>query len=130
MSFFDFFFPEQAQASHLRRLADQQQTHSHQDAMRRFSDERERRHETSRSEALEQRVERLERDLGQAGLVIEALLQLLQATGTVKREDVASLAVAIDAADGVTDGRMTRGDGDRKAQPFLSRRAWDDAGGA
>jgi hypothetical protein len=122
MSFFDFLFPEVAQASHLRRIADQQQSQAHQEGMRRFRDERERRWETSRSQALEQRVEELERDLGQAGLVIEALLQALEASGTVKREDIAARAIAIDAADGVTDSRVTPG----AAQPFLPRRAWED----
>lgn len=123
MSFFDFLFPEVAQASHLRRIADQQQLQSQQDGMRRFRDERERRWEISRSQALEQRVEELERDLGQAGLVIEALLQALEASGTVKREDIAARAIAIDAADGVADGRVTPG----AAQPFLPRRTWEDA---
>jgi hypothetical protein len=123
MSFFDFFFPEEAQASHLRRIADQQQLQSQQDGMRRFRDERERRWEVSRSQALEQRIEELERDLGQAGLVIEALLQALEASGTVKREDIAARAIAIDAADGVSDDRVTPG----AAQPFLPRRTWEDA---
>ena len=72
----------------------------------------------------------LEHDLGQAGLAIEALLQLLQATGTVKRENVAELAVAIDAVDGISDGRITRAGEALKARPFLSRRTWDEEGGA
>jgi hypothetical protein len=123
MSFFDFFFPEEAQASHLRRIADQQQSQAHQEGMRHFRDERERRWEVSRSQALEQRVEELERDLGQAGLVIEALLQALESSGTLKREEIAARAIAIDSADGVTDGRVTPG----AARPFLPRRAWEDA---
>ena len=123
MSFFDFFFPQEAQASHLRRIADQQERQSQQEGMQHFRDERERRWETSRSQALEQRVEELERDLGQAGLVIEALLQALESSGTLKREDIAARAIAIDSADGVTDGRVTPG----AAQPFLPRRTWEDA---
>jgi len=123
MSFFDFFFPQEAQASHLRRIADQQERQSQQEGMQHFRDERERRWETSRSQALEQRVEELERDLGQAGLVIEALLQALESSGTLKREDIAARAIAIDSADGVTDGRITPG----AAQPFLPRRTWEDA---
>lgn len=123
MSFFDFFFPQEAQASHLRRIADQQERQSQQEGMQRFRDERERRWETSRSQALEQRVEELERDLGQAGLVIEALLQALEASGILKREDIAARAIAIDSVDGVTDGRVTPG----AAQPFLPRRTWEDA---
>jgi hypothetical protein len=123
MSFLDFIFPEVAQASHLRRIADQQQSQAHQESMRRFRDERERRLDRSHTQELEQRVEDLERDLGQAGLVIEALLQALEASGTVKREDIAARAIAIDAADGVTDGRVTPG----AAQPFLPRRTWEDA---
>jgi hypothetical protein len=123
MSFFDFFFPEVAQASHLRRIADQQQLQSQQDGMQRFRNERERRWETSRGQALEERVEELERDLGQAGLVIEALLQMLESSGVVKRDEIAARAIAIDSADGVTDGRVTPD----SARPFLPRRTWEDA---
>jgi hypothetical protein len=123
MSFFDFFFPQEAQASHLRRIADQQELQSQQEGMQRFRDERDRRWETSRSQALEQRVEELERDLGQASLVIEALIQLLESSGTLKRDDIATRAIAIDSADGVTDGRVTP----NLSRPFLPRRAWEDA---
>jgi hypothetical protein len=123
MSFFDFFFPQVAQASHLHRIADQQELQSQQDGMQRFRDERERRWETSRSQALEQRVEELERDLGQAGLVIEALIQLLESSGAIKREEIAARAIAIDSADGVTDGRVTPD----VSRPFLPRRTWEDA---
>lgn len=123
MSFFDFFFPQEAQASHLRRIAEQQELQAQQEGMQRFRDERERRWEASSSQALEQRVEELEQDLGQASLVIEALIQLLESSGAVKREDIAARAIAIDSADGVTDGRVTP----NLSRPFLPRRAWEDA---
>jgi predicted Holliday junction resolvase-like endonuclease len=122
MSFFDFFFPEVAQASHLRSIAETQRLESVHAANQRFREERERRWDAAHERNLEQRVDELERDLGQAGLIIEALLQALEENGTLKREDIAQRAAAVDAGDGVTDGRVTR-----RSKPFLPNRKWDDA---
>ena len=122
MSFFDFFFPQVAQASHLRSIAETQRLESMHAANQRFREERERRWDAAHERNLEQRVEELERDLGQAGLIIEALLQALEENGTLKREDIAQRAAVVDAEDGVTDGHITR-----HSKPFLPNRRWDDA---
>ena len=127
MSFFDFCFPEQAQASHLRSIAESQQLRSLQEGQQRFKAERERRWEASRSETLEQRVEELEQDLGQAGLIIEAMMQLLEESGTLKREDVAKRAIEVDRADGVSDGKPTPPEEANRAKAFLPHRRWDEA---
>jgi hypothetical protein len=126
MSFFDFFFPEQAQASHLRTIAESQRLQSVHDSQRRFREERDRRWESSRSQDLEKRVEELEQDLGQAGLVIEALLQLLEESGTLKRVDVAKRAIEVDMADGVRDGKISGPAEALRGRPFLSHRKWDE----
>jgi len=127
MSFFDFFFPEQAQASHLRNIAESQQLQSHQEGQRQFREERERRWDASRSQGLERRVEELENDLGQAGLIIEALMHLLQKKGTLTRDEVAKRAIEVDLADGVRDGKLTSADEAARARPFLPHRKWDEA---
>jgi hypothetical protein len=122
MSFFDFFFPQVAQASHLRSIAETQRLESMHAANQRFREEREKRWDAARERNLEQRVEELERDLGQAGLIIESLLQALEEKGTLKREDIALRAVAVDAEDGMKDERITE-----RSKPFLPNRRWDEA---
>lgn len=127
MSFFDFFFPEQAQASHLRSIAESQRLNSHRDGQRQFREERERRNEASHGQATERRVEELENDLGQAGLIIESLLQLLEESGTIKRDEVMKRAIAVDLADGIQDGRLTPAGIANRAKPFIPHRKWDQA---
>jgi len=127
MSFFDFFFPEQAQASHLRSIAETQSLQAHQDGQNRFREERERRWESSRSQDLERRVEELENDLGQAGLIIESLLQLLEEKSVLKRDEVAKRAIEVDLADGVRDGKLTSPTDAAHSRPFLPHRKWDEA---
>ena len=122
MSFFDFFFPQVAQASHLRSIAETQRLESMHSANQRFREERERRWDAARERNLEQRVEELERDLGQAGLIIESLMQVLEEKGALKREDIAMRAAAVDAEDGVKDGRI-----EARSKPFLPNRKWDEA---
>jgi hypothetical protein len=87
MSFFDFIFPEQAQASHLRRLANQGQEQSTYQHRERLAVVHSQRLESSRTNSLEQRIERLEKELGEAGLVVEALLELLEQSGTITRSN-------------------------------------------
>ena len=122
MSFFDFFFPQIAQASHLRSIAETQRLESMHAANQRFREEREKRWDAARERNLEQRVEELERDLGQAGLIIESLLQVLEEKGALKREDIALRAAAVDAEDGMKDERITE-----RSKPFLPNRRWDEA---
>lgn len=126
MSFFDFFFPQVAQATHLRSIAETQREQMMTGIHHRFNEEKQRRFESSRSKALEHRVEELEKDLGQAGLIIESLIQLLEESGTIKREDIAKKALEVDAADGVIDGKLSSADESRRAKPFLPNRNWDD----
>ena len=76
---------------------------------------------------LEKRVEQLENDLGQAGLIIESLLQLLEESGTIKRDEVMKRAIAVDLADGVQDGKLTPPEIANRARPFISHRKWNQA---
>lgn len=119
-------FPDQAQASHLRRIADATDRKSRQEDRQRFRAERERRWEKSRTKDLEQRVKELENDLGQAGLVIESLIQLLDENGIVTRSQIGDRAREIDADDGVVDGKITPPSEASRSKPFLPNRKWDD----
>lgn len=125
MSFFDFFFPEQAQASHLRTIAENQRHVTRREYNQRFDEEMRRRQDRHATEALEDRVAALEKDLGQAGLVIEALVQLLEDSGTLKREDLMKRAIEVDLADGLKDGKLTPPEEANRAKPFIPHRKWD-----
>ena len=120
MSFFDFFFPEQAQASHLRSLAEQGRSQATASHRQRFHEAQQRRQATSQTRTLEQRIAQLEQDLGQAGLAIEALLELLEQSGAVTREALAARTREIDARDGIADGRMTS----PQPETFTPKRQW------
>ncbi len=91
MSLYDFFFPEQAQATHLRRLADSQGRRSRAQP---------------KSSALGRRVDELEDDIGYLALVLGALLQQVDDKGVVTREDVRATLAELDELDGVKDGKL------------------------
>jgi hypothetical protein len=120
MSFFDFIFPEQAQASHLRRLANQGQEESAFQHRERLAAVQKHRLESSLTKSLEQRIERLERELGEAGLVVEALLELLEQGGVVSRSELAMRTAEIDSRDGIVDRRITP----PEVKPFEVKRPW------
>ena len=124
MSFFDFFFPEQAQASHLRAIASQGEQSTFAAHRERIRSAQQRRLEAARERNSEKRIEQLEGDLAQAGLVIEALIELLDESGAVSRESLAQRVNKIDARDGLEDGRITPG----ANQPFEPTREWPGGG--
>lgn len=106
MSLFDFFFPEQAQASHLRRLAEQQDWSRRQARRNDARAERESEARDSRVTELEGRVQELERDLGFVALLLGSLLHTANKKGVVTRHEVASALESLDAGDGARDGML------------------------
>jgi hypothetical protein len=120
MNFFDFFFPKEAAASHLRTLAEQGRRQSESVHRERVQTVQQARRESVRTQSQEQRIAQVEADLGQAGLAIEALIQLLEKSGTLTREALAACASEIDGKDGKVDGRMTP----PPAEEFVPSRPW------
>ncbi len=118
MSLFDFFFPEWAEASHLRRLADSAELTERRE---RFASHRQR-HQRLAAKQSQHRIDTLEKELEEATLVIEALIELLEEKDLATRTDLASRVHAIDARDGVVDGRLTP----EAKQPFKPNRQWED----
>jgi len=92
MSLYDFFFPEQAQASHLRSIANSTRARNRRN-IRKTGD-------------LDRRIGDLEKDLGYVSLVLGALLQQLDAKGTLSRDEVRATLSELDELDGVKDGRL------------------------
>jgi len=102
MSLFDFFFPEQAQAGHLRRLADQQHRSQRHAARSSRIDQQ----QSLRIVDLEDRVLELERDLGFVTLLLGSLLHSANNKGVVTRDEVCSVLQELDAHDGFEDGQL------------------------
>ena len=98
MSLYDFFFPEQASASHLRRMANQQ---DHQTRMNQIQKQ-------SQSN-IEERITELESDLGMVTLVLASLLEVANNNGAVSREDIKKIIDELDVLDGFRDGRLHPG---------------------
>ncbi|MDF1839720.1 MAG: hypothetical protein P1V35_17780 [Planctomycetota bacterium] len=92
MEFFDWFFPEQAQAAHLRSLA-------------RRTQRRERRSIRNRSD-INKRVDSLEDDVGYMALLLGTLIQKVDEKGLVTRAEVREAISELDAIDGVKNGRL------------------------
>lgn len=99
MSLFDFFFPDQAQAAQLRRIADQ-------------AARSERRRNTASREAkatfdsLQRQVDELRGDLGFTALVLGALVARLDEKGVVTRADLQAAMAKLDLADDLADGTL------------------------
>ena len=101
MSLFDFFFPEQAQASHLRQLSE---SNSLANTQARLARARTR----EVTEASAKRVEALEGEVAELTIIVEALLEKLSEDGSVTRADLARKVAEIDSRDGVIDGKITK----------------------
>lgn len=93
LDLFDFFFPEQAQASHLRKLAKQ----------RPFTPR------SVRGTDHSSEIKALQDDVKFLTLVIMALLRRFSETETASLADVQDLLDEIDALDGVADGGLDPG---------------------
>lgn len=102
MSFFDFLFPEQAQAMHLRRLADQQsRTRSNSFVNSEGADEN-----VYRIYELEERVLHLEKDLGFVALVLGGILTTIEEKGVATRSDIWDSMRKVDGLDDFQDGQL------------------------
>jgi hypothetical protein len=120
MSLFDFLFPEQAQAMHLRELA---ATNSQQIAMLRsqqYNEQMRTKHAVRLESKADTRVKELELELAQSALVIESLISLLEQKNVLTREELKQRTAQIDAEDGVVDGRITPAE----ERPFVPKRRW------
>ncbi len=93
MDLYDFFFPEQAQASHLRKIANQRPITSQPAGPTEQSSE----------------MRALRDDVQFLALVITALLKRLSETETLSIGDVQDLLDEIDTLDGVADGGLDPG---------------------
>jgi hypothetical protein len=101
MSLFDFFFPDQAQALHLRRLAE---STSFSATQARINGSR----DLNAQMSMKKRIDELENEVGQLTMIIEALLESISERSILSKEDLARKIGEIDARDGTIDGRITK----------------------
>ena len=95
MDLFDFFFPEQAQATHLRAIAKRGSL---------ASTDRHHRRDDKADE-----IKALKEDVNFLTLVLVALLRRFTETETASLADVQDLLEEIDGLDGVADGGLDPG---------------------
>jgi hypothetical protein len=95
MSLYDFFFPQQAQASLLRTLVHENRRKQRGAAL-----------EGRTLEKAEERIEALENDLGFVALLLGSLLAKLDEKGALTRQDLKDAMQTLDGADGVADGKL------------------------
>ena len=94
MDLFDFFFPEQAQAKHLRSIANSQRRGSRPNWQ---------------SQHTAEQVESLHNDVKFLTMVVVGILKRLNEVETLSLDDVKDLMSEIDALDGVADGGLETG---------------------
>ena len=100
MGLFEFMFPEQAQAVHLRAMRELQ-VQKHYDS--RWQD----RAEMASVEALKIRIDELEDDLGFTVLVLASLLSTLDEKQILSRDDVERELRKLDLIDGRNDSKIS-----------------------
>jgi hypothetical protein len=100
MGLFEFMFPEQAQAEHLRAMREMQQD-------KQWQHKREQRSEMASTHTLKIRIDDLEKDLGFAVLVLASLLSTLDEKSVLKREDVEKELRKLDLIDGKEDCKIS-----------------------
>ena len=96
MSLFDFFFPEQATASHLRRMANRQERQVRVDRIR-----------DEGHSNIESRVGELERDLGIVSLVLASLLEAANDNGSISRDQIKQIIDELDVLDGFKNRQLS-----------------------
>ena len=111
MSLFDFFFPEQAQAIHLREIAEQG-AFREQRAARPWLDPAQR---VVREQS--KRLEFAEEDIGTLALVCESLIRLGESKNLFTRQELLDVMNAVDMEDGKKDGKFKAS---RMSQPNLN----------
>lgn len=92
MSLFDWFFPQQAQAAHLRSLSER--TYRHQKGQQ------------QNLGSLRQRIHQLEENQGVIALVLGSLLEKLDDNGVLARGDIETKMQELDEYDGIKDGKL------------------------
>lgn len=92
MDLFDFFFPEQAQAAHLRRIAAKQHAFT-----------------AGSSRAATGDISALQADVNFLTLVLMTILKRLAENQTMSLADVQDLLDDVDGLDGVADGGLDPG---------------------
>ena len=99
MSLFDFFFPEQAQAAHLRALVDANRQQARRARSAAAAANR------NQSDVAKE-LETLRGDVGYLTLLLASLAHRLDQKGVVTRADLRAACEELDAFDSLKDGKL------------------------
>ena len=119
MSAFDFFFPEQAQASHLRTLVRQRQFEFQND-QREKQDARE---ELKHAQTV---IQKMGEEMAETRLLIKAMMEVMDETDICDSSQLLEKVREIDLRDGLADGKITS-TRDRPKPKFETNRNWKDS---
>ena len=118
MSVYDFFFPEQAQASHLRSLVEQKRYEYDQDQRDKSDIKGELRY-------AQNRIEKMGNEMAETQLLVKAMMELMEEVEAFDSSRLIEKIKEIDLRDGVKDGRITP-HGSRPKPKFKAKRNWKD----
>ena len=123
MNIFDFLFPEEAQASHLRGILKHQQLEASRNRQTRAGGTLE--DAFRRIDELENQVGKLVSANEESTIVTRALVELIIESSDYTSEDLKNLIEDIDTRDGVIDGKITS-ENEKPKKKFIAKRAWQD----
>ena len=119
MSVFDFFFPQQAQASHLRSLVQQ----------KRYEYQRDQYDKNGIKDELrdaQKRIEKMGNEMAETQLIVKAMMELMEEVEAFDSSRLLEKIKEIDLRDGVEDKRITP-HGSRPKPKFKAKRNWNDS---
>ncbi len=118
MSAFDFFFPEQAQASHLRSLVRQKQFEY-------SNDQRENKDLREELKYSAKVIQKISKELAETQLIVKSMMELIEEAGVCSSEQIWDKMREVDLRDGVEDGQITPAS-QRPKPKFEAKRSWKD----
>lgn len=119
MSAFDFFFPQQAQASHLRDLVRQKQNEY-------YNDQRDKQDALEELKYAQKTIQKMEREMGETQLLVKAMMEMMEESGVCNSNELLAKIQEIDLRDGVADGQVTA-QRNRPKPKFETKRDWRDS---
>ena len=95
MSLFDFLFPEQAEAAHLRSLSKSMRRQAHNQRMA-----------NTKKDNLEKELKETKEDLEFSNLLLSSLIRKLVEKDILSKEELLETIQNVDLLDGIKDGKL------------------------
>lgn len=106
MGLYEFFFPHESHAESMKRISDEQtKLMKHQIKRARLLATKSSGNQNNLKQ-VNSRIKELENDLGFLSLIVAGIMNRLDESQVVKKEDIRSIMKEIDGIDGKTDGKL------------------------